>query len=215
LNTFKTYIPGLDEFFDGGLPSSAFLVMGVPGSGIEAFVREVSYRRASESNITYVSLNSPKNVIQQDMMEFGFDVSSFVKDNSLRIISDIDSDSVIDTVISEIKKNRSVVLDSLSDLLYEKKSNIAVDLMKSFSEREAVNLPHFLLLTEGMQDSKIEMALQHYADGVIHFTSLWEKDNLTRFITFRKLRGGFRRDSSIPYSLSDSGIIIETSLRIT
>jgi KaiC/GvpD/RAD55 family RecA-like ATPase len=215
LNIFKTYIPGLDEYFDGGLPSSTFLVMGVPGSGIETFVREVSYRRASESNITYFSLSSPKNVIEQDMKEFGFNISKYEEDNRFKIITDIDSDSVMDTVLSEVKNNRSIVLDSLSDLLYEKKSNMAVDLVKRFSEKNDINLPHFLLLTEGMQDSKTEMALQHYADGVIHFSSLWERDNVTRFITFRKLRGRFRRGRIIPYSLSDKGIIIETSLRIS
>ena len=39
---------------------------------------------------------------------------------------------------------------------------------------------HLLLLTEGMQDSKAETAMQHFAEGVVIFTSTWTTDICTQ-----------------------------------
>jgi len=195
------------------MPVSTFLVIGPPGSGSEMFVREISYRIANKFNVSYVSFNSSLNGIQKKLNEF--DTSKLEKENKLKIISNEKFDSIIDTVISEVNKKRSVVIDSLSDLIYEDKENTAKDLLKLITEKSEDKTPNFVLLTEGMQTTEIEIAMQHYAEGVIHFTTLWDKGSITRFISIRKIRGGMKRERTIPYILTENGIKIETSLRIT
>jgi KaiC/GvpD/RAD55 family RecA-like ATPase len=213
LNIFKTHISGFDELFDGGMPVSTFLVIGPPGSGSEMFVREISYRIASKFNVSYVSFNSSIKGVQKNMTKF--DTSKLEKENKLKIISNENFDSIIDTVNSEVKKKRSLVIDSLSDLIFEGKQKTAKDLLKLITEKSEDKNPNFVLLTEGMQTNEIEIALQHYAEGVIHFTTLWDQGSITRFITIRKIRGGMKRERTIPYSITENGVKIETSLRIS
>ncbi len=74
---------------------------------------------------------------------------------------------------------------------------------------------HLLLLTEGMQDSKAETAIQHFAEGVIVFTAMWTTDTVHTDILIRKIKGTFIPARRLPYTISKKGFLIETATRIT
>jgi KaiC/GvpD/RAD55 family RecA-like ATPase len=216
MNLFKTHISGLDEYFRRGLPANIYLVIGAPGSCFDTFVREVAYRIVTSNGVSYFSLNSSFDIIKRDMMGYGFDVSKYEEENLWSFLSDIDFNSMEQEVISELKKNKTIVFDSLSDLMFGENLDLAINIMKNIrKEKRTWTSPHFFLLTEGMQDSKIEIALQHYAEGVIHFSSDWDKESVNRYFTLKKVQGGYRSDRTIPFTLGDNGIKIETSLRIS
>lgn len=74
---------------------------------------------------------------------------------------------------------------------------------------------HLLLLTEGMQDPKAETAMQHFAEGVIGFTTTWTTDTVHTDILIKKIKGTFVPARRLPYTISKKRFLIETATRIT
>jgi KaiC/GvpD/RAD55 family RecA-like ATPase len=66
-----------------------------------------------------------------------------------------------------------------------------------------------------MQDSKIQIALQHFADGIINFESSWMSEELARNLMIQKMLGSTVPTQKVPYSIDKRGFTIETSTRIT
>jgi len=72
-----------------------------------------------------------------------------------------------------------------------------------------------LLLTEGMQDQKVETAMQHFAEGVIIFNTTWTAEATQRDILVKKMKGIVVPSRRLPYSIGKKGFLIETATRIT
>ena len=73
---------------------------------------------------------------------------------------------------------------------------------------------HMLLLTEGMQDSKAETIMQHFAEGVVVFTTTLTSDSVHTDMLIKKMMGSFVPARRLPYSIS-KGFLIETATRIS
>ena len=106
-------------------------------------------------------------------------------------------------------------IDSISDLLYNYDLQTVINLLNSMSlnARKYEGL-HFALLTEGMHDPNVETAMQHFADGVISLSVSWEAGIASRRIVIKKMKGMIASTRSIPFSLQESGLVIETAVRI-
>jgi len=166
--------------------------------------------------VTYFTVTKTPESVKDEMSVFGWDTSKPEKDGNWKFISLTQDKSQINAVTQEIKQHRCVVLDSLSELLLTHKTEEAITLLNTMStqNREYKEL-HLVLLTQGMQDPKIETATQHFADSVIQFTTSWEAETSSRNIIIKKIKGTVGPTRRLPYSIRKNGFTIETAIRIT
>ena len=212
----KTGIAGLDEFLTGGLPPSIILLTGLPGSGNEVFARQIAYLQAKQAGITYFTVNSTSNSVKEDMVVYNWDVTPLEISGNWRFRTLTSTSNLQETVIEEMKQNRTVIIDSISELLLTHKIDELINLLTSMShQNQNTEQYHLLLLTEGMQDSKIETTMQHFAESVIVFTTTWTTDSTHKDLLIKKMKGTFVPARRLPYNISKRGFIIETATRIT
>jgi flagellar protein FlaH len=212
----KTGIAGLDEFLQGGLPPRVLLLPGTPGSGNEVFARQVAFTRAKEGKITYFTVNETPEFVREDMVCYGWDTVPLEASDNWRFKTLTKTDPLVDPVEAEMEERRSIVVDSLSELLLTHKIDELVNLltMMSRQNRECLEY-HLLLLTEGMNDQHAETTLQHFAEGVLVFTSSLVGDSTQRHVIIKKMRGTLVPTRRLPYSIGRKGFVIETAIRIS
>jgi len=216
MELLKTGIAGLDEFLQGGLPPRVFLLLGPPGSGSDVFARQVALSRAKEAGITYFTVIRPVDSVKEEMANYGWQTSSMEEAGNWRFVKLAQSSPLIDTVIGEMKQNRGIILDSLSELTLTRKNQEIANLLNAMSaqNREHREL-HMMLMTEGMQDQKTEVTMEHFADGVIIFTTTEGTEVSAKHIMIKKIRGTSVPNRMLPYSIGEKGFTIETATRIT
>jgi KaiC/GvpD/RAD55 family RecA-like ATPase len=216
MKLLKTGIAGLDEFLQGGLPPRVFLLLGSPGSGSEIFARQVANFRAKQVGVTYFTVTRPAECVKDDMSAFGWEVSSLEQAGNWKFANLAQSKAVADAVSHEMTQKRSIVIDSLSELIVTHKPEEVAALLSSMSNqnRELGEL-HLVLMTKGMHDPKIETTMQHFADGVIVFSTAWGAEATSRSIMIKKIRGAVLPTRILPYSIGEKGFTIETATRIT
>jgi len=212
----KTGIAGLDEFLTGGLPPKILLLIGLPGSGNEIFARQIAYTRAKQIGITYFTVNATADSVKEDMTSYNWDVTPLEAAGNWKFKTLTKTNHLEETVIEEMKQHRTIIIDSLSELLLTRKIEEAINLLSIMSRQNKNSEEyHLLLLTEGMQDPKAETAMQHFAEGVIIFNTAWTTDTTHRDILIKKMKGTFVPARRLPYTISKKGFIIETATRIT
>jgi KaiC/GvpD/RAD55 family RecA-like ATPase len=216
MKQWKTGISGLNEFLQGGLPSNVFILIGPLGSGIEVFARQIAYTGVEQSGVTYCTVARTAESVREEMATYGWDILSLEKAETWKFLNLSQVTSISPLILNEMKQNRRIVVDSLSELLLTHKLEEVIELINAMTAQniEAQEL-HFLLLTEGMHDSKVETSLQHFADGIISFSLNWEAETSSRRMMLNKMRGGIIPIRSLPYIIRKNGFIIETAIRIT
>ena len=216
----KTWIAGLDEFLLGGLPAKIILLSGAPGSGNEVFARQVLFNLVKQTgaSATYFTVNATPESVRDEMAAYGWDTTPFegagtwkFKNLLTSTVTDIASD-----VMEEMKQHRVVAIDSVSELLLTHKVREIVQLVASmtYQNRKSQEF-HFLLLTEGMQDSQAETTMNHFAEGSVSFNLIWTADATMRQLIIKKLSGTIVPTRKLTYTMGRKGIIIETATRIT
>jgi KaiC/GvpD/RAD55 family RecA-like ATPase len=216
MKLLKTGIAGLDEFLTGGLPPRILLLTGLPGSGNEVFARQIAYSRAKQIGITYFTVNASPDSVKEDMTDYNWDTTPLETTENWKFKTIANTASLQETIIEEMKQHRTIIIDSLSELLLTRKVGEAIDLLTAMSrQNKGSEEYHLLLLTEGMQDQKAETAMQHFAEGVIEFNTTWTTDATHRDILIKKMKGTFVPERRLPYSISKRGFLIETATRIT
>ena len=213
----KTGIAGFDEFLQGGLPPRVLLLLGSPGSGNEIFARQIIYNKAKQSKITYFTFNTTFDTVKEDMAAYGWDITPLQENGNWKFVNLKASKNPVDDIIDEIKENRSIILDSLSELLFtQKTADEAIRLIIELtSQNRQTQECQMLLLTEGMQDPKTETTMQHFAEGVIDFAVTWTADSTVRHVAIKKLSGMLVPNRRLLYSIGKKGFVIETATRIT
>jgi KaiC/GvpD/RAD55 family RecA-like ATPase len=212
----KTGIAGLDEFLQGGLPSRVILLSGVPGSGNEVFARQTAYVRAKQNAVTYFTVNNPSDFVKEDMASYGWDVTPLEETGAWKFINLKKANSIVNTVVKQIKEGRVIVIDSLSELLLTHEMKEVVNLLTVLAvENREIKEMHLLLLTEGMHNNNVEITMEHFAEGVIIFYTNWTGDSIKRDLLIKKMRGSLSPSRKLPYKIGKKGFIIETATRIT
>jgi flagellar protein FlaH len=216
MKIWQTGISGLDEFLLGGLPSNVFILIGPPGSGIEVFARQIAYTGAEQSEVTYCTVARTAESVREEMTDYGWNILSQEKAEAWKFVNLSQVTSISPLILNEMKQNRRIVVDSLSELLLTHKLEEVIELINAMAAQnmESQEL-HFLLLTEGMHDSQVETSLQHFADGIINFNLNWEAEASSRRIMLKKMRGAMVPLRSLPYIIRKTGFMIETAIRIT
>jgi KaiC/GvpD/RAD55 family RecA-like ATPase len=212
----KTGIAGLDEFLTGGLPARILLLTGLPGSGNEIFARQIAFLRAKQFGVTYFSVNETPDTIREDMATYNWDTTPLEASGNWKFKTITKTVNLQESIIDEMKQNRTVLLDSLSEVLLSRKIEEVIGLLTAMStqNKNSENY-HMLLLTDGMQDSKAETIMQHFAEGVIVFSSTWTTDTVRTDMLIKKMKGLFVPARRLPYTISKKGFLIETATRIS
>ena len=212
----KTGIAGLDEFLLGGLPPRILLLVGLPGSGNEVFARQITYTRAKQKGVTYFTVALNPDCVREDMAVYGWDITPLEKAGTWKFKTLTDPNQMADTITSEIRQQRAIVIDSLSEFLMTHKTDQAANLLTAVAlENVECKECHFVLLTEGMQTKEAETAMEHFAEGVMHFNTTYTSDSTVRNISIKKMRGAPVPSRRLPYTVGKKGFIIETAIRIT
>ena len=216
MKLLKTGIAGLDEFLTGGIPPRILLLTGLPGSGNEIFARQIAYTRAKQSGVTYFTVNASPESVKGDMAIYNWDTSPLETSENWKFKTITKTASLQETIIEEMKQHRTIIIDSLSELLLTRKVEEAIGLLTAMSRQNKDSEEyHLLLLTEGMQDQRAETAMQHFAEGVIVFNTTWTTDATHRDILIKKMKGTFVPERRLPYTIGKKGFLIETATRIT
>ncbi len=117
----KTGIAGLDEFLTGGLPPKILLLTGLPGSGNEVFARQIAYSRAKMSGVTYFTVNVTADNVKEDMAAYNWDVAPLEASGNWEFKTLTKADNMVETVIGEMREHRTIIIDSLSEVLLTRK----------------------------------------------------------------------------------------------
>jgi KaiC/GvpD/RAD55 family RecA-like ATPase len=212
----KTGIAGFDEYLQGGLPPKLLLLIGPPGSGNEIFARQIMYNKARQSKIAYFTINTTADSVKEDMIAYGWDITPLIENGNWKFINLKNSKRPMDDITSEIKDNRSIIIDSLSELLLTQKIEEVIRLIiEIISQNKQAQECQFLLLTEGMQDPKAEKTMQHFVEGVINFKVTWTSDSTVRHVAVEKMSGMLVPNRRLLYAIGKRGFVIETATRIT
>jgi KaiC/GvpD/RAD55 family RecA-like ATPase len=214
----KTGISGLDEFLLGGLPPKIILLTGSPGSGNEIFAREILFNKAKQgTNVTYFTVNNSPESVKEDMATYGWDITPYEQNGTwtFKTLKNTTPTTLTELVIEEIKKQRTVAIDSISELLLNHKTNEIANLIINLTHQNRKNEEyHLLLLTEGMQDPQTETTMNHFAEGSINFAITWAADATMRHLIIKKMSGTTIPTRKLPYTWSKKGFLIETATRI-
>jgi KaiC/GvpD/RAD55 family RecA-like ATPase len=212
----KTGIAGLDEFLTGGIPPKIILLTGLPGSGNEVFARQIAYTRAKQTPITYFTVNTTPDTVRDDMANYNWDITPLETNGNWKFKALSKTSQLVETITQEMKQHRTIIIDSLSELLLTRKIEEAINLVSAMTaQNRNAEEYHLLLMTEGMQDQKAETAMQHFAEGIIIFNTTWTTDTTHRDILIKKMKGTLTPARRLPYTISKKGFIIETATRIT
>jgi KaiC/GvpD/RAD55 family RecA-like ATPase len=218
----KTGIAGLDEFLLGGLPPKIILVSGSPGSGNEVFARQALFNKVKQGTetgaVTYFTVNVSAESVREDMAAYGWDTTPLEEEGTWKFksLQTATASSLPDAVLQEMKQQRTVAIDSISELLLTHKTKELATLITSMTHQNRKSQDyHLLLLTEGMQDPQAETTMNHFAEGSINFALTWTADSTMRHLIIRKLSGTIIPTRRLNYTLGRKGIIIETATRIS
>ena len=212
----KTGIAGLDEFLTGGLPPRILLLTGSPGSGNEVFARQVAYYQAKLERVTYFTVNRTADSVKEEMATYNWDISPLLGSENWKFKTLTKAVDAKREVIEEMGQKRTVIIDSLSELLLINKLEAVIDLVTAMlRQNHNGDRYHLLLMVEGMQDSKAEIMMQHFSEGVIVFNTVWTSDNAQKEIFIKKMKDTFVPSRKLSYSIGKKGFVIETATRIT
>jgi len=207
----KTWIEGLDDVLEGGLPDkSVILFVGEPGSGHALLAQQIMYYHAlKEGKVAYFTTNRSPDALREDFKTFGWEISPLEEDGLWVFANDLKE------IPLRIEQNCWTIGDSLSYLLLTHKLKSVLDvvelLLESAQKHGGI---HLLLLTRGMQDTQTEITMEHLTDGTMEFLTQDVGGTVDRRIRIKKMARAIYAQRLIPFHISEHGIIVETAVRI-
>jgi KaiC/GvpD/RAD55 family RecA-like ATPase len=176
----------------------------------------VAFSRAKETGITYFTVTRSPESVREDMSAYGWQLEQLEKDGKWKFLELTRTSPLMDVVIAEMKQKRSIVIDSVSELTLTRKTSEIATLINTMSaQNRDLGELHLILMTEGMQDRRIEVTMEHFADGVIIFTTTEGAEVSAKHVKIKKIRGTTVPNRMLPYSIREKGFTIETATRIT
>jgi len=232
----RTGIGGLDERLGGGLPSgSLVLVLSNSETALRMFCQQVPYNLAHVGHkVFYLTILKEPQYIREEMNLYEWATASFEEKKRWTFIdgctpridalllktandtmdSQFDlSVSIRTEILSKLKNEDVVVVDSLSDALLTQELRHVVELLEILSAqvRRTEGLA-FLPLIQSMHDEKTIATLSHLADSVIELAI--GETYFEGKIRFWKMRRSRSEPLFLPFSITERGIIAETFKRV-
>ncbi len=220
-----TYINGLDEILNGGLPTGrTTLVVGEPGSGKTVMGIEFMFRGAiNEEPGVFLGFEEPVKVIRENAHTFGWDFRSLEKDERLFLMEGyLDPEAVmsgrfsIKPMLSIIRGKakemgaKRVVIDALDVLfnLFETPSQVRSELHQLNRWLTESGLTSILTLKprENPPGSLFQDFFYSMADCVIHLDARLFNQISTRRLRVVKYRGSSFGRNEYPFVITEEGI---------
>lgn len=226
-----TGIDALDRML-GGIPNgSVVALLGRPGSGFDIFAQQILFTQAESSGAKalYFTVEHPIEDITSEMVSRNWNVDDLIEKNKWEFFDaytiranirkgEVGPKVLLDSLKEYSKKmNQEVwsVLDTFSYYIlnYENKEIMAIvdDIIANARENGGL---HFLLIVEGMLDTKTIANISHLTDGLFKFNLDESQSDALGVIRIDKLRKVDYVTRMIPYRIITDGLSIETSVRI-
>lgn len=215
----------------GGIPENTVtLLYGPPKTGKSIFSYEFAYQGLiKEEPCLYMLIDHTMNELKQNMMEFGFDIESYLENDIFQVINAVSTDRKDLMVDSEVYQYSSVknpidimvkvgegaslvhqknprfraVLDSLTTLLRYNENMLIVRILKAYIMRiKAAGGTAVITYTEGATDSKKETMIKSMADNIIRLDG--------EYLTIEAMRGMGKQRA--PYYITDKGMVVEKGI---
>jgi len=217
-------IPALDKLLADGYPDkSAVLVVGPPGIGKEALGYWFTQTGLVQGDFClYVTRLSVRDVLQ-DVKGFGIDMDHkvplwFAGDGG-QLKCDVNDLSGLSFNIKDVLKKNSnrrvrVVIDVLSSLLMlNQPETIYKFLDQLLSDAKQYDAVILATLEEGMHKPEVLTAMQQLFDGVVEMRLYEEGLRVLPLLRVRKMRGLPPQPGYYNFTLSKSGMEINSYAR--
>lgn len=233
-------IPSFDDLLGDGFPEASLHILSGPYGGHHlTFAQQVLYNHAiSKGNIAYYVIENSADDIIEDMSVFNWNINKYVDDGSWKFIH------LLPPIMEKIAKLsegnpleeriplRSSLIPFQESLLKMLKEGrwTAVNfsyLAQSFSVDSVVELilymttairkyggVHFMFLTEGILDKKVENIVKDLVDGVFEFENTERAIEYGTTLHIRKLRKTVLNTRTVKVTLMPTGMVAETTSRI-
>ncbi len=233
----KSGIQGLDELIEGGFPRGfCYAVVGGPGAGKTIFGAQFLHSGVMQYNENglYITLEEPPYSIANNMTRFGWNLyelenkeklalidGSPIRDSQSRYVikagigsEDFSVDGLLG-IIADAKRKldaKRCVIDSLKALSIQYRDEFetrrqTMRLIRALTEMRLTTM----LLAETSEekiDSQSFGTVDFLAQGVIYLHTYRIRDNITRAVEIRKIRGSKIVNKLCPYLVQDGGIVV-------
>jgi circadian clock protein KaiC len=223
LKKSPTFIPGLDEVLEGGLPTNrTTMISGGPGSGKTLFGMEFLYRGAlaGEPGI-FVSFEEPLDQLRENAATLGWDLAALERENKLFIMDGrMSAESVVSGDFS-LKGLLSIVAGKAKEMgakrvfvnapvvvirYFDKTQQVRIEMHALVAWLQGLSLTAVMTTVPHRDSTYLEDFFDSMADCVIRMEARVQNQVTVRRLRVIKLRGsGFGRNE-YPYVITDSGL---------
>jgi len=215
----------------GGIPAgSVIAVAGSPGSGHDMFVRQILYNASKSANrVTYLTVDRPPEDLVWEMAEAQMDVETLVGEQRWNFLNGYDVRlkvrqgelgvkvllDMLGAVARSAKAGDWTCVDTLSKMLeYNGHNEITAFLDDITIQAREGRGVHFLTLVEDFHDKKTLSSIAQSCDGYLRMSLDNTRAEPLGTIRIEKLRMANSVQRSMNYSLTPTGVSIETATRI-
>ena len=216
-----------------------YLLSSSLGSNADLFAQQILYRIvANGGKVNYYTVEHSSADVALNMQLFGMNLEQYVKEGSwvfTRLV--VPSMKNMIDAMPDLSQEKKIDLDSLSKLMqnFEESAkegyNTALHLshlIRNFSLEEIENLLffmievtrkyggiHFLLMTEDSHEKSLVVTIKDAVDSVFEFTSQVIEEEIENILTIRKIRNMIPKARVLRLSMKNSGLVTETTSRIS
>ncbi|MFP4424268.1 MAG: ATPase domain-containing protein [Candidatus Woesearchaeota archaeon] len=220
---FKTGIPKLDEFLDGGLiPGTATIFWTQPGVSNAPFCYQLINSILSENhNVIYVVQTKRPDTIEQEITDAGWDVKKHKEEGNFKFIDAysaiVNTESTEKLVVGNPKDIKEfsnvienhlsqnekcvVIFDSLSTLVNDSFKDLLTEMKKwkdLFLRHDSCGV---FLFTEWPYGEEITTQVRELADSIVELKAIEEKVILREYFTVPKVSWGNPIKRGVPFKV--------------
>ena len=222
------------------MPSgNLYLLSSSLGSNADLFAQQIlNHIIADMGKVAYYTVERSSLDILQDMELFGMNIEQYVKEGSwvfTRLV--VPSMKSLIGTMPDVLQEKKLDLVSLLELgkNFEDKVkqgfNTALHLshlIRNFSIEEIQNLLffmaevtrkyggiHFILISEDSHEKSLVVTIKDTVDSVFEFTSQVRDEEMENILTIRKIRNMIPKARVIMLSVKNTGLVTETTSRIS
>ncbi len=229
-----TYIPGLDEILNGGIPErNVVLISGGPGTGKTIMSQQFLWNglQQGEAGI-YVALEEHPVQIRQNMLQFGWNVKPFeekglfalidaftagigrAREYEKYVVVDLNDLRELIDVLSQAVRDvnaKRVVIDSVTSLYINKPALARGIILQLKRVLAGLGCTTFFVSQISVGERGFGgPGVEHGVDGIIRLDLDEVGGELKRSLIVWKMRGTSHSMKRHPFEITDSGIIVKS-----